>query len=318
MHTPGGPDVLKFEKVNVPKPKPHEVLVRHAAIGVNFHDAYVRSGLYQTLTLPGVPGIEASGVVESMGSEVTDFVPGDRVAYLTKAYGAYSERRVIDHNSLIKLPDRLLDEDVASTLLKGLTAQVLLEQVYRVQKGDWVLVHAAAGGVGLILCQWAKHLGARVIGTVSTQKKAEVARNAGCEHVIFYREEDFVARTNSITEGKGVQVVYDSVGKDTFLRSFECLAPCGHLASFGQSSGPVEPFEVSSLFAKSNSVSRLNVFQYLRTPEMLREAAASMFDALASGIIQAGDVQSFPLREAARAHVELESRERTGSIVLIP
>jgi NADPH2:quinone reductase len=267
MHAPGGPDVLNFEEVSVPQPQSHEVVVRHTAIGVNFHDAYVRSGAYKTLELPGVPGIEAAGVIEAVGAEVTDFRPGDRVAYVTKSYGAYAEKRVIGQDSLVLLPPNVSDEVVAAILLKGLTARVLIEQVYRVQKGDWVLVHAAAGGVGLLLCQWARHLGARVIGTVSTQRKAEAASKAGCESVIISREEDFVARVLDITAGEGVQVAYDSVGKDTFFGSLQCLAPCGHLANFGQASGAVAPFEVSQLFPKSNSLSRPNVMEHLRTPK---------------------------------------------------
>ena len=318
MHAPGGPDVLKFEEVSVPLPLSHEVVVRHTAIGVNFHDTYVRSGAYKTLALPGVPGIEAAGVVEAVGADVTDFRPGDRVAYVTKSYGAYAEKRVIGQESLVLLPPNVSDEVGAAIFLKGLTAQVLIEQVYRVKKGDWVLVHAAAGGVGLLLCQWARHLGARVIGTVSTPRKAEAASEAGCESVIISREEDFVARVLDITAGEGVQVAYDSVGKDTFFGSLKCLAPCGHLANFGQASGAVEPFEVSQLFPKSNSLSRPNVMEYLRTPTKLRGAAASLFDALSANIIQAGEIQSISLRDAAQAHTELESRERTASLVLKP
>ncbi|ANB77208.1 quinone oxidoreductase [Paraburkholderia phytofirmans OLGA172] len=318
MHAPGDPDVLKFEEVTVPQPQSHEVVVRHTAIGVNFHDAYVRSGLYNTLSLPGVPGIEAAGVVEAIGANVTDFRPGDRVAYVSQSYGAYAEKRVIGQESLVLLPPNVSDEVAAATLLKGLTAQVLVQQVYRVQKDDWVLVHAAAGGVGLLLCQWARHLGARVIGTVSTPRKGEAASRAGCESVIFYRDEDFVPRVLDITAGEGVQVAYDSVGKDTFFGSLQCLAPCGHLANFGQASGAVEQFEVSQLFPKSNSLSRPNIMQHLRTAQKFREAAASLFDALSMGIIRTGQIQSISLRDAAQAHTELESRERTTSLVLKP
>ena len=318
MHAPGPPDVLKFEEVNLQQPQSLEVVVRHTAIGVNFHDAYVRSGLYKTLALPGVPGIEAAGVVEAVGASVSDVRLGDRVAYVSRSYGAYAEKRVIGQESLVLLPPNVSDEVVAATLLKGLTVQMLIEQVYRVQKGDWVLVHAAAGGVGLLLCQWARHIGARVIGTVSTLGKAQAAYNAGCESVILYRVEDFVARVLDITAGEGVQVAYDSVGKDTFFGSLQCLAPCGHLANFGQASGAVEPFEVSQLFPKSNSLSRPNVFQHLRTPQKLREAAASLFDAVSAGILHAGEIRSISLRDAAQAHTELESRERTASLVLEP
>ena len=318
MHAPGGPDVLRFEEVSVPQPQPHELVVRHTAIGVNFHDAYVRSGAYKTLELPGVLGLEAVGIVEAVGADVRDFCPGDRVTYVTKSYGAYSEKRVISQESLVLLPPNVSDEVAAAIFMKGLTAQVLIEQVYRVRKGDWVLVHAAAGGVGLLLCQWARHLGARVIGTVSTPRKAVAASKAGCESVIVSREEDFVARVLDITDGEGVQVAYDSVGKDTFFGSLKCLAPCGHLSSFGQASGAVEPFEVSQLFPKSNSLSRPNVMEHLRTPKKLRKAAASLFNALSANIIQAGEIQLISLRDAAQAHTELESRERTASLVLKP
>lgn len=318
MYAPGGPDVLKFEEVSVPLPLPHEVVVRHTAIDVNFHDVYVRSGAYTTLKLPGIPGIEAAGIVESVGADVTDFRPGDRVACVTKSYGAYAERRVTGQENLVVLPPNVSDEVAAAILLKGLTAQVLVEQVYRVQKDDWVLVHAAAGGVGLLLCQWARHLGAHVIGTVSTPKKTEAATKAGCEYVIISREEDFVKRTLDITSGEGVQVAYDSIGKDTFFGSLNCLAPCGHLVNFGQASGAVEPFEVSQLFSKSNSLSRPNVMEHLRTAKKLREATSSLFDALSANIIQPGEIRSIPLRDAAKAHTELESRERTASLVLIP
>lgn len=238
MHTIGGPEVLRLESVEVPAPRSHEVLLRHTAIGVNYHDAYVRSGLYRTLPLPGIPGLEAVGVVEAIGTAVTDFQCGDRVAYLTKGYGAYAEQRTIDASALVSVPKNISDDVAASLLLKGLTAQVLVESVYAVRANDWVLVHAAAGGVGSLLCQWASHLGANVIGTVGSQQKVDVAIAAGCSHVILYREEDFVNSVRQITGGEGVQVAYDAVGKDTFFGSLECLAPCGHLANFGQASGP--------------------------------------------------------------------------------
>lgn len=318
MHTIGGPEVLQLESVDVPPPHSHEVLIRHTAIGVNYHDAYVRSGLYRTLPLPGIPGMEAVGVVEAVGTAVTDFQCGDRVAYLTKGYGAYAEQRTIDASTLVSLPTNVSDDVAASALLKGLTAQVLVESVYAVRANDWVLVHAAAGGVGSLLCQWASHLGANVIGTVGSQQKVAVAIAAGCSHVILYREEDFVDRVRQITGGEGVQVAYDAVGKDTFFGSLECLAPCGHLANFGQASGQVPPFEVSRLFPKSNSLSRPSVFQHLRTTQKLRNAANSLFRAFSQGVLQAPASVIFPLRDAAQAHWELESRDRTQSILLKP
>lgn len=318
MRATGGPEVLRFESVTVPPPQAHEVLVRHTAIGVNFHDAYVRSGLYQTLALPGIPGLEAVGVVEAVGSAVSGLRPGDRVAYVTKSYGAYAEQRCIAANALVPLPEGIEDEVAATSLLKGLTAQVLVESVYPVRTGDRVLVHAAAGGVGSLLCQWASHLGAQVIGTVGSAQKVAAAHAAGCAHVILYREEDFVTRVREITAGEGVQVAYDAVGKDTFFGSLECLAPCGHLANFGQASGPVPPFEVSRLFTRSNSLSRPSVFQHLRTPQKLNDAARNLFQAFEQGVLQAPAYLTFPLCEAARAHEALELRNRTLSIVLKP
>lgn len=319
MHAPGGPEVLQWEPITVPAPQPHEVLLRHTAVGVNFHDAYVRSGLYQTLALPGIPGLEAAGVVQAVGAAVTGLRPGDRVAYLTRQYGAYAEQRTIDADLLVPLPDGVSDAVAAASLLKGLTAHMLVHSVYPVRQGDWVLVHAAAGGVGSLLCQWASHLGAQVIGTVGSAQKVPAARAAGCAHVVLYREEDFVARVREITGGAGVQVAYDSVGKDTFFGSLDCLAPCGHLANFGQASGPVPPFEVARLFPKSNVLSRPSVFQHVRTPQLLRSAAARVFDAFAHGELRTHEEGLvFPLQEAARAHEALESRERTQSIVLQP
>lgn len=318
MRATGGPEVLRFESVAVPPPQAHEVLVHHTAIGVNFHDAYVRSGLYQTLPLPGIPGLEAVGVVKAVGSAVSGLRPGDRVAYLTKSYGAYAEQRCIAADALVPLPAGMEDEVAATSLLKGLTAQVLVESVYPVRAGDRVLVHAAAGGVGSLLCQWASHLGAQVIGTVGSAQKVAAAHAAGCAHVILYREEDFVARVREITAGEGVQVAYDAVGKDTFFGSLECLAPCGHLANFGQASGPVPPFEVSRLFPRSNSLSRPSVFQHLRTPQKLRDAADSLFRAFSQGVLQAPACLAFALRDAALAHEALESRDRTQAIVLKP
>lgn len=318
MHTIGGPEVLRLVSVDVPPPQSHEVLIRHTAIGVNYHDAYVRSGLYRTLPLPGIPGMEAVGVVEAVGTAVTDFQCGDRVAYLTKSYGAYAEQRTIDASALVSLPTNVSDDVAASSLLKGLTAQVLVENVYAVRANDWVLVHAAAGGVGSLLCQWASHLGANVIGTVGSQQKVEVAIAAGCSHVILYREEDFVARVRQITGGEGVQVAYDAVGKDTFFGSLECLAPCGHLANFGQASGLVPPFEVSRLFPKSNTLSRPSVFQHLRSTQKLRNAADSLFRVFSQDVLKAPASLVFPLHDAAKAHWALESRDRTQPILLKP
>ncbi len=316
MHATGGPDVLQWEAVELAEMQAHEVLLRHTAIGVNYHDTYVRSGLYKTLALPGIPGIEAAGVVEAVGSDVRDFKPGDRVAYVTRQYGAYAQRRVIAADLLVPLPDTMSDLVAASSLLKGLTAQMLVRRVYAVSEGDWVLVHAAAGGVGTLLCQWARHLGAQVIGTVGSPEKVPLAFAAGCHSVLRYREEDFVARVREITGGAGVQVVYDGVGKDTFLGSMECLAPFGHLANYGQASGAVPAFEVSMLFPKSNSLSRPSVFQHVRTPRLLREAARHYFAACQDGALDIPESQSLALRDAAKAHALLEDRSRLRALVL--
>lgn len=318
MRTPGGPEVLQLEPVTVGAPQPHEVRLRHTAIGVNFHDVYVRSGLYQTLKLPGIPGIEAVGVVQELGSAVTGLRTGDRVAYMTRQYGAYAQERTIAADLLVPLPEGISDGVAASSFLKGLTAQVLVRTVYPVQAGDWVLVHAAAGGVGSLLCQWASQLGARVIGTVGSAEKIALAEAAGCRHVINYREENFVQRVKTLTAGGGVQVAYDSVGKDTFLGSLECLAPCGHLANFGQSSGPIAPIEVSMLFAKSNVLSRASVFQHVRTPALLQRAAIQLFEAMLNSTLHIAPSMEFALADAAAAHTALQARERTQSIVLIP
>ncbi len=316
LHRAGAPENLKFEPVTVRAPLPGEIRLRHSAVGVNFHDTYVRSGLYQTLALPGIPGIEGVGIVTELGSGVKHLNVGDRVAYMYKGYGAYSEERVLPAEAAIPVPAGIDDQVVAAIFLKGLTAWVLVREVYTVKPGDWVLVHAAAGGVGSLLCQWASHLGARVIGTVGSEHKVGLARRYGCGHVIQYRREDFVARVKEITGDEGVQVAYDAVGKDTFMGSLACLAPCGHLANFGQASGPVPPFEVSALFTKSNSLSRPSVFQHLRTTEKLHAAAAALFKALNDQVLQSGSIATFGLAEAAQAHRELESRSRQGSVVL--
>jgi len=318
LHEAGDPDQLRFEDVSVASPGPGEVQIQHTAIGVNFHDVYVRSGLYTTLPLPGVPGLEAAGVVIATGPGATRFKAGDRVAYITKQYGAYSTARVIDENLLIPVPDSISDVLAAAHLIKGLTAYALSHDVYAVKPGDHVLVHAAAGGVGSLLCQWAAAKGAIVIGTVGSARKAELAVKQGCSHVILYREQDFVKRVEEITRGEGVQVAYDSVGRDTFFGSLACLARSGHLANFGQSSGPVPPFEVSQLFPRSNSVSRLSLFAHLYRADARHRLAQQLFSALLDGTLNPGPIEQFKLAEAPDAHRALESRERLNSLVLIP
>ncbi|MBR0679199.1 quinone oxidoreductase [Roseomonas eburnea] len=314
----GGPEALRAEKVAVPPPGPGELRLRQTAVGVNFHDCYVRSGLYRTLPLPGVPGIEAAGVVEAVGPGVTGFAPGDRVGYVTGGYGAYASHRVLPAALALRLPGWMDERLAASVLLKGLTAEMLLRQVHRVEAGQTILVHAAAGGVGRLLCQWAAHLGATVIGTAGSAAKAEAARAAGCAHVVLYREQDFVAEVKRITGGRGVDAAYDSVGKDTFDGSLDCLAPRGHLVNFGQASGPVPPFQVQRLAAKSNSLTRPIVFHYLAGRTALEAMAASLFAVLENGAVRAEPGATLPLAEAARAHHLLESRQAEAPLVLLP
>src|SRR5690348_14055858 len=252
----GGPEKLLWEPVEVGQPGPGQLRIRHTAIGVNFHDTYVRTGLYKTLSLPGIPGVEAAGVVELVGPDVTAFVPGDRVCYVDQSYGAYSEARLLPASLAMRLPDAISDEAAASLAVKGLTACMLLRHTRRVLPEETILVHAAAGGVGQFLVHWAKHLGARVIATVGSAEKAKIARGCGADDVVLYRSENFVERVKSFTHGRGVDVVYDSVGADTFDGSLECLGYFGTLVNFGQSSGPVAPFAISRLAARSNAVVR--------------------------------------------------------------
>lgn len=314
----GGPEVLRPEPVEVPAPATGELRVRQTAVGVNFHDCYVRSGLYRTLPLPGVPGIEAAGVVEAVGPGVTGFAPGERIGYVTGAYGAYASHRILPATLALRLPEWMDDRLAASVLLKGLTAEMLLRQVHRVEAGQTILVHAAAGGVGRILCQWAAHLGATVIGTAGSAAKAEVARAAGCAHVVLYREQDFVAEVKRITGGRGVDAAYDSVGHDTFDGSLACLALRGHLVNFGQASGPVPPFQVQRLAAKSNSLTRPILFHYIAERAALERMATALFAVLASGAVRAEAGATLPLAEAARAHHLLESRQAEAPLVLLP
>lgn len=318
LHETGGPQVLRIQSVEVGPPGPAELRVRQTAVGVNFHDVYVRSGLYRTLPLPGIPGIEAAGIIEEVGDGVSGFGVGDRIAYVTAGYGAYASERLLPAELAVRLPSGISEDLAATVLLKGLTAEMLLRQVHRVQPGDLILVHAAAGGVGRLLCQWASHLGATVIGTAGSEEKAELARSVGCRHVILYRQENFVERVREITGGRGVDVVYDSVGQDTFQGSLEALATFGHLVNFGQSSGSVEPFEVSRLSKGSNSLSRPMVFHYVAHRERLEAMAAALFDALAQGVLTAEPGKAFPLAQAAAAHEELESRRASGPLVLVP
>jgi NADPH2:quinone reductase len=277
----GGPQVLRSESVVVGKPAVGELRIRQTAIGVNFHDVYVRSGLYQTLPLPGVPGIEAAGVIEEIGVDVSTFAVGDRIAYVTGQYGAYASERILPARLAVRLPPNISEQVAATVLLKGLTAEMLVREVRPIRPGDIVLVHAAAGNVGRLLCQLAQRLGATVIGTIGSEAKVAVAQRAGCTHTILYRQENFVERVRDITSGRGVDVAYDSVGKDTFQGSLDSLALRGHLVNFGQSSGSVEPFEIAKLAARSNSVTRPILFHYITQRKDLERMAAAVFDAVA-------------------------------------
>ena len=314
----GGPEKLQYETVAVGEPGPDELLLRHTAIGVNFHDTYVRTGLYRTLKLPGIPGLEAAAVVEKVGASVTGFAPGDRVSYIDESYGAYSQKRLLPARLAIRLPDRITDEVAASLTIKGFTACMLLRRVHAVRAGETLLIQAAAGGVGQPLVRWAKHLGATVIATVGSEKKAAIARECGADHVILYRQENFVERVAQITQGRGVDVAYDSVGADTFSGSLDCLGFLGTLVNFGQSSGPVPPFTISRLAARSNGVIRPMLFHYIRDRPSLEAMAKETFDAVAQGIVRAQIGLRVPLARAHEAHVALESRATTGSVILLP
>ena len=314
----GGPDVLQWVEAPLDAPAAGEVQVRHRAVGVNFIDTYHRSGLYP-VPLPSGLGQEAAGVVEAVGEGVSEFLPGDRVAYAGGPVGAYSDVRNIAAAELVKLPEALSFEQGAAVMMQGLTAQYLLRRTYRVQPGDTLLIHAAAGGVGLIVCQWAKALGATVIGTASSDETAELARRHGCDHTIVTSREKVSQRVRELTAGEGVAVVYDSVGKDTFFDSLACLRPLGMMVSFGNASGPVPAFE-PSLLMKMGSLflTRPTLFHYTQRRADLLAMAGELFDVVASGQVRISVNQRYPLRDAALAHAALEARRTTGSTVLIP
>jgi NADPH:quinone reductase len=313
----GGPEVLVWEEVEVGKPGPGEARIRHTAVGVNFVDMYYRSGVYP-VQLPSGLGSEGAGVVKEVGPGVTDLKPGDRVAYGNAPLGAYAEERLIPADRLIKLPDGIDDKTAAAMMLKGLTVQYLIRQTYRVKAGDTILLHAAAGGVGLILDQWASHLGATVIGTVGSDEKAKIAKAHCCAHTIIYTREDFVKRVEEITQGQKVPVVYDSVGKDTFLKSLDCLAPLGFAVLFGQSSGNVEPLNLGLLAQKGSLyVTRPTLNTYAAKRENLLAMAKELFDVVLSGAVKIEVNQTYPLKDAAKAHADIEARKTTGSTVLL-
>ena len=314
----GGPEELKLVEVEVGEPGPGEIRIRHHAVGLNFIDTYQRSGLYP-LSLPLQLGMEAAGVVEAVGEGVGHVSVGDRVAYAGRPTGAYAQVRVMPADIVVRLPDAIPFDTAAAMMLQGLTAQYLIRDSNKVQPGDTVLLHAAAGGVGLIVSQWLKALGVTVIGTVGTDEKAELARANGCAHTIVYTRESFVDRVKEITNGKGVPAVYDSIGKDTFQGSLDCLAPRGTMVSFGNASGPVPPFDLSVLGNKGSlRLTRPTLMTYVVHRELLEPMVADLFDAVTTGKVKVDIRQRYALSEVAQAHRDLEARKTTGSTILLP
>ncbi|HSV28518.1 MAG TPA: quinone oxidoreductase [Candidatus Omnitrophota bacterium] len=318
IHQTGGPEVMRWEEVDLPDPGPGQALVRQTAIGVNFIDVYHRTGLYPA-PLPATLGMEGAGVVEAVGEGVVEIAVGDRVAYAAGPIGAYAERRLIPAHRLVALPEGVEERQAAAIMLKGMTAQYLLRRTYPVRPGDTILVQAAAGGVGLLLCQWAKHLGATVIGTVGSEDKAALAKAHGCDHAIVYTTEDFVVRTRALTDGRGVDVVYDSVGAQTFMGSLDCLRPLGMLVAFGQSSGKVPPFDAGLLGQKGSLfLTRPSLFDYTAARQDLVSTAMELFDMVKRGFIKVEINHTYALADAAQAHRDLENRKTTGSSLLLP
>jgi len=319
IHETGGPEVLRWEDIEVAAPGPDEVRLSQKAVGVNYIDVYHRTGLYPLPTLPAIPGMEGAGEVIAVGANVRDLQPGDRVAYAGVPAGAYATERLMPAHRLVKLPEQISDRQAAAMMLQGLTVQYMLRRTYKVQSGDAILIHAAAGGVGLIACQWAKALGATVIGTVGSAEKAMLAQSHGCDHTVLYHEEDFVERAKSLTGGEGVAVVYDSVGKDTFMKSLDCLRPMGMMVYYGQSSGPAPTIDPALLGKKGSLfLTRPSVMTYTEKRTDLLAGAAELFDVVLSGAVKIEINQTYPLQEAAQAHRDLESRRTTGSTVLLP
>ena len=315
IHETGGPEVLKWEQVELGDPGPGEVRIRQTAAGLNYIDVYHRTGLYPQ-PLPFTPGVEGAGTVVAVGDDVSSLQVGDRVAY-AGPIGSYAEERLIDADRLVKLPDSISLDQAAGMMLQGMTAHMLLRRVYEVNRGDTILVHAAAGGVGLIMCQWANALGATVIGTLSTEDKAELARARGCHHPIVYTRQDFAEEVDRITAGQKLPVVYDSVGQSTFMKSIDCLQPRGMMVSFGNASGPVEPFSPNLLAQKGSLfLTRPTLFSYIAARAELESAAGELFDMVGSGKVKIEIKQRFPLREAPDAHRALEARQTTGSTIL--
>jgi NADPH:quinone reductase len=317
IHAPGGPEVMKWEDVPTPEPGPGEAVVKHAAVGLNYIDVYFRTGLYKAPSMPLTIGMEGAGTVTAIGAGVTEVAVGDRVAY-AGAIGAYATERALPADKLVKLPDAIDFKTGAAMMLQGMTAQYLVRRTYHVKAGETIVVHAAAGGVGLILCQWAKHIGATVIGVVSSEAKAELARAHGAAHTIVGYD-NLVADVKRITGGAMVPVVYDSIGKDTFTASLDCLAPLGLMASYGSASGPVPPFDIGVLAAKGSLyLTRPSLVTYTAKRSDLVATANDLFDVVKSGAVKIAVNQTFPLKDAAAAHIALESRRTTGSTVLLP
>lgn len=314
----GGPEVMQWVDVDVGEPGAGEIRVKHHAVGLNYIDVYFRTGLYQQ-PLPGSLGMEAAGVIEAVGTGVEGFKVGDRVAYATRPPGAYCEVRVMSAAGVVKLPDAISFEQGAAMMLQGMTAQYLLRRTYPVRAGQTILIHAAAGGVGLIACQWAKALGATIIGTVGSDEKAELARAHGCDHPIIYTRENFAERVREITGGAGVPVVYDSIGRDTFAGSLDSLAPLGMMISFGNASGPLAPIDSAALASRGSLFfTRPTLFSYIAKREDLEHSAQELFDVVLSGQVKIGINQTYALKDVAQAHQALEERRTTGSTILLP
>ena len=319
IHAPGGPENLRYDDVEVGDPGPGEIRIRQTAIGLNFIDVYHRTGLYPLGDLPKAIGMEAAGVVEALGAGVDALSEGDRVAYASPPVGAYADVRLMPADRVVTLPDAISEETGAAMMLQGMTVEYLIRRTYPVKSGETVLLHAAAGGIGLIACQWLKHLGANVIGTVGSPEKADLARAHGCDHPINYREESFVERVKEITGGEGVPVVYDSIGKDTWDGSLDCLRPLGLMVTFGNASGPVPPVNLGILGPKGSLfVTRPTLMTYTAKRKDLVASAQALFDVVLSGAVKIEVHQTYPLAEAAQAHRDLEARKTTGSTILIP
>ena len=315
IHKPGGPEALVWDEIQVGSPGPGQIRLRHTAVELNFIDVYHRTGLYP-LPLPLTLGTEGAGVVEELGPGVSGLQKGDRVAY-AGVIGAYAEERLLQADRVVKIPAGIADHQAAAMMLQGMTVRYLIREVYAVKAGDTILIHAAAGGVGLILCQWAAALGATVIGTVSSEEKAELARANGCHHPILYTRDDFQKRVMEITEGKKLPVVYDSIGKDTFLQSLDCLRPRGLMVLFGQASGPVPPIDINLLAQKGSLyLTRPTLGTFIATAQDLKTTADDLFDVVASGKVKISVNQTYALKDAAQAHRDLEARKTTGSTVL--